>query len=159
MSRVILAISSTYRACYPITPTFFLLCTNEEAKFQCAYLHHDKNDKEWVCSGSKAGVPDKEFSDCNKEHFCPPSTFYDTFPARDSLQASQVGSSIWEYLEEHVADGFNPSDPIISEFKKDYNDGGLCFFTHAEIQRVAKSICMAEKSLTNLFLWWRLSSI
>mmetsp|Transcript_11258 Transcript_11258/g.19944 ORF Transcript_11258/g.19944 Transcript_11258/m.19944 type:complete len:198 (+) Transcript_11258:449-1042(+) len=122
----------------------FLLCTNEEAKFQGAYLHCDKNDEEWVRSGSKAGAPDKGFADRNKEHYRgaksaindPPSTFYDTFPARNSPRAQRIGSKSWEHLEQHVAAGFNPNDPVISEFKKDYDDGGLCFFSSAEIQKV-----------------------
>ena len=93
----------------------FLLCTNEEAKFQGAYLHRDKNDEEWVRSGSKAGAPDKGFADRNKEHYRgaksaindPPSTFYDTFPARNSPRAQRIGSKSWEHLEQHVAAGFN----------------------------------------------------
>ena len=39
-------------------------------------------------------------------------------------------------MEQHVAAGFNPNDPVISEFKMDYDDGGLCFFSSAEIQKV-----------------------
>ena len=56
------------------------------------------------------------------------------------VYANQIGSNSWELLEQHVGAGFNSSDPIISEFKKDYDDGYYATSLLLRYRRYTKSI-------------------
>ena len=52
----------------PNTPRDVLLCKNEEAKLQGAYLYYDGNNENWIRSGKLTGECDRGFIDCNNEH-------------------------------------------------------------------------------------------
>ena len=123
-------------SCLLSSPDKLLVCTNAEANLQGCYLYYDTNERLWIRSGKCTG---RGFAARHDEHLkkalsptnTDNSTFYDSYPSRDSQRAgSSIKDGHFEFLQQYAAAGFDATAAAV--FAKDLGNGGLFRFTDEE---------------------------
>ena len=124
----------------------FLVCANSYLHMWGAYLVRDTGNDQWRRSGSASGEAGmggrwKEHErrarmDRNDDN----SLFYDTFPSVHSKrEGNRLQEGHFEDLVQYVAVTFKNDDATMSEFMKDYAEGGLFFYTDEDKRRISST--------------------
>lgn len=67
------------------------------------------------------------------------SRFYNSYPSNKGGQVdSRVAIGLFEYLDQFIGCAFSPANELISNFDKDYEEGGLLFYTDEEKTLICK---------------------